>query len=84
MYQHLQAGVGQPPGAASGHGASGVAGVIPYDRNLYLTVTSPDGQDKEILGAKACYQHSDRISVALLEISSRVLKCREFYKKWRR
>lgn len=25
---------------------------IPYDRNLYLTVTSPDGQDKEILGSK--------------------------------
>ena len=69
MYQHLQAG-GQTPGAVSGHGASGVGGVIPYDRNLYLTVTSPDGQDKEILGAKACYQHS----LALLEISWRVLK----------
>ena len=25
---------------------------IPYDRNLYLTVTSPEGQDKEILGSK--------------------------------
>ena len=40
----------------------GVSGVIPYDRNLYLTVTSPDGQDKEILGAKACYQHSGNLA----------------------
>ena len=27
--------------------------VIPYDRNLYLTVTSPDGQDKDLLTSKA-------------------------------
>ena len=57
MYQQLQLSggtiSGQPPGS-SGQGASGV---IPYDRNLYLTVTSPDGQDKEIIGAKACCQH---------------------------
>ena len=31
---------------------TGSGGMIPYDRNLYLTVTSPDGQDKEIIGAK--------------------------------
>ena len=66
MYQQLQlsgASSGQPP-RASGHGASGV---IPYDRNLYLTVTSPDGQDKEIIGAKACCQH---VVLASLEILS--------------
>ena len=52
MYQHLQLN-GQAPGPGAGPGPSGV---IPYDRNLYLTVTSPDGQDKEILGAKGTCQ----------------------------
>ena len=30
---------------------------IPYDRNLYLTVTSPEGQDKELLPSKALNKH---------------------------
>ena len=45
MYQQV-AGAGQGAGQA-------LVPVIPYDRNLYLTVTSPDGQDKDLLTSKA-------------------------------
>ena len=45
MYQQV-AGAGQGAGQAT-------VPVIPYDRNLYLTVTSPDGQDKDLLTSKA-------------------------------
>ena len=42
-----------PPGImTTDHTSTGLYPSIPYDRNLYLTVTSPDGQDKEILGSK--------------------------------
>ena len=53
MYQQV-AGAGQGAGQA-------MVPVIPYDRNLYLTVTSPDGQDKEILNSKAASSSNNLI-----------------------
>ena len=38
--------------------------VIPYDRNLYLTVTSPDGQDKDLLTSKAATTDSVAVLVS--------------------
>ena len=71
MYQQLQSvtstvpGVNMvtPPGImTTDHTSTGLYPSIPYDRNLYLTVTSPDGQDKEILGSKELLNISHRYS----------------------
>ena len=56
MYQQV-AGAGQGAGQAT-------VPVIPYDRNLYLTVTSPDGQDKDLLTSKAATTDSVAVLIS--------------------